>query len=198
MRTLLLLFLLIIQIGASAATQGRAEINLTPEQLFEFDQTGWITMTSDQRQKISAMAGFSPSRIKPIYHEPDGEVAELGYNMALRTSDGTVEVLQEYLMRDEQVKTKIGGNQKMIGAMSSSGESYPSYIIDAEGKYWKFISHKDFVEEIKGTRKSIGLVYVYMPTSLDSADTVASRDGLRRFKTALKKFNLPSYEITKK
>jgi hypothetical protein len=82
--------------------------------------------------------------------------------------------------------------------MTRSTKEYPSYIIDADGKYWKFLSQSEFVDEIKCARKRIGEVYIHMPTSLLDMDTVASRDGLRQVKAVLREFDLPSHEITKK
>jgi small nuclear ribonucleoprotein (snRNP)-like protein len=136
--------------------------------------------------------------VKPVYSEPDGEVGELGYNLALRTKDNEVEIYRRYLKTDEQVKVKIQDNRRMIGAMTRSTKEYPSYIIDADGKYWKFLSRGEFVDEVKRAKKRIGEVYIHMPTSLLDMDTVASRDGLRQVKAVLREFDLPSHEITEK
>ena len=198
MRTFLLFPIFLLTVAISAAASPRTPISLNPEQILEFDQTAWITLTGEQQAKVSLMAGFSPSRVRPVYYEPDGEVAELGYNMALRTGDKTIEVYREYLLTDEQVKEKLKKNKQMIGGMPRSAKDYPSYIVDGDGKFWKFMSSSEFIDEIKRTRKKAGLVYIHMPTSLVDTDTVASRDGLRRLKAILKEFDLPSYDITKK
>jgi hypothetical protein len=198
MRTFLLLPIFLLTVAISAAASPRTPISLSPEQILEFDQTAWITLTREQQAKVSLMAGFCPSRVRPVYHAPDGEVAELGYNMALRTGDKTIEVYREYLLTDEQVKERLKNDKRMMGGIPRSAPVYPSYIVDGDGKYWKFLSRSEFSDDIKRTRKRVGLVYIHMPTSLVDTDTVASRDGLRRVKAILKEFDLPSYEITKK
>lgn len=200
MRSSFILLAILATVSGSLAAPDRSRINITlsADQIFEFDQTGWITLTKEQQGEVSMRSGFSPSRVKPVYSEPDGEVGELGYNLALRTKDNEVEIYRRYLKTDEQVKVKIQDNRRTISAMPRSQKEYPSYIVDADGKYWKFLSRSDFVDEIKRSKKRIGLVYIHMPTSLVDMDTVASRDGLRRVKAVLRQFDLPSHEITKK
>jgi hypothetical protein len=200
MRSLFILLALLATVSGCLAAPDRSRITITlsAEQIFEFDQTGWITLTKAQQAEVSMRSGFSPSRVQPVYSEPDGEVGELGYNLALRTKDNEVEIYRRYLKTDEQVKVKIQDNRRMIGAMTHSTKEYPSYIIDADGKYWKFLSRGEFVDEVKRAKKRIGEVYIHMPTSLLDMDTVASRDGLRQVKAVLREFDLPSHEITEK
>jgi hypothetical protein len=198
MRLLLLSLLFAIQAGFAADEVPSVSITINDAQLFEFDETGWVTLTAEQARAVSAMKGFSPARVRPVYTEPDGATSETGINLALRTSDNTLEVYRRWLMTEEEAKAKRDSFKKLNGGTPPNGKEFPSYIVDAEGRYWKYLSPDDFLDEIKRSKKRIGQVFIHTPTSLVDTDTVASRDGLRRLKAILKTFDLPGYEVTKK
>jgi hypothetical protein len=85
---LALTLLLGITLVASATDKrtGTTRFKLMKSQIQEFDETGWITLTPDQKSELQRRTGISPTRVQPIYDQPDGAVAELGYNLALKTA----------------------------------------------------------------------------------------------------------------
>ena len=193
---ILLCWVLLPTLFAPAADAG-IPLTLSDEQLFEFDETGWVTLTPVQRETVTASKGFSPSRIRPVYEEPDGETSESGYNLALRTGDKTVEIYPEFLITDEQAVARVA-SWKEKGGKKRSSLNYHSYLVDADGRIWKFLSHDEFSEELKRERKKLGAIGIHTPTSLVDEDSITSRDTLRRVKRLLEELGLGSYEVTKK
>lgn len=191
-----LCWVLLPTLFAPAADAG-IPVTLSDEQLFEFDETGWVTLTPDQRGTVSASKGFAPSRIRPVYEEPDGATSESGYNLALRTDDKTVEIYPEYLLSDEQAVARVA-SWKEKGGKKRSALSYYSYLVDADGRIWKYLSEDELNEELKRERKKLGAIGIHTPTSLVDEDSIASRDTLRRVKRLLGELGLGSYEVTKK
>ncbi len=197
MRTFILLCWVLWPTLFSPAARAGIPLTLSDEQLFEYDETGWVTLTPDQRGTVSASKGFSPTRIRPVYDEPDGETSESGYNLALRTGDKTVDIYPEFLISDEEAVARVA-SWKEKGGKKRDHLTYFSYLIDADGRIWKYVSHEEVGEELKRKRKNLGAIGINTPTSLVDEDTVASRDTLRRIKRLLEELGTRSYEVTKK
>lgn len=191
-------FLFATFLSPSLLTAG-IPVTLSEAQLHEFDETGWVTLSEEQKTTLVASKGFSPTRIRPVYIEPDGATSESGYNLALRTGDNSVEVYPEFLISDEEVKARIAYWKEMgTGPKARNNLEYYTYLVDADGRIWKYIAREDVVSELRKKRKKLGQVFLHTPTSLIDEDSIASRDTLRALKRVLEELELGSYEVTKK
>lgn len=160
-----------------------------------------VTLTPGQRDKVIAEKGFSPSRIRPVYQEPDGATSQTGMNLALRTSDTSAEIYLEFLVSDEDAKARIA-YEKERGEKTLkpriNPRKYLSYIVDYDGRVWKFLPTDEITRELKREKKKLGQVFLHSPSSLVAADSIASRDTLRKLKRLLEQLEVGSYDITKK
>lgn len=197
MRTFILLCWILLPTLFTPAARAGIPLTLSDEQLFEYDETGWVTLTQDQRGIVSASKGFSPTRVRPVYDEPDGATSESGYNLALRTGDKTVDIYSEFLISDEEATARVA-LWKEKGGKKRNPLSYFSYLIDADGRIWKSVSQEEVGEELKRKRKNLGTIGIHTPTSLVDEDSVASRDTLRRIKRLLEELGTRGYEVTKR
>jgi hypothetical protein len=186
-------------LAVSAATKlsSVTRFKLTKPQIQEFEETGWVTLTPMQKSELQRRTGVAPTRVRPVYDQPDGEVAELGYNLALKTAVDEIEVLHEYLMSDEAAAKKHQQNLHMITARGSTTKDIPSFAIDSHGKLWKWISRKDFEEYVARNPKNIMIVYFQIPSSMPSTNTIASADSLRQATDYCKEQHVSTYVISK-
>lgn len=169
---------------------------LTVPQIQEFDETGWITLTPDQKSKLQQRTGIAPTRVRPIDEEPCGEVAELGYNMALKTAVDEIKVLHEFLMSDKDVVKKGPWNAKIVAASHGTTKDIPTFAIDSKGKLWKWVSRKEFTDYVERNPKNIQIIYLHLPGSMPSKNTVASADALRQVTDFAKRQNVPMHVIS--
>lgn len=197
MRFIILLFWICLPTPFHPAAHAGIPVTLSGEQLFEFDETGMVTLTPDQQEKVSAVKGFSPSRIRPVYDEPDGGTSATGQNLALRTGDNTAEIYLKYLVSDEEAKARVA-EWKARSGRRQNPKKYFSYLVDADGRMWKHVSREQVAAELKRERKHLGAIGVHRPTSLIDGESIAARDTLRSLRRLLKHLGLGSYEVTKK
>jgi hypothetical protein len=196
----MLTLMFVITLAASAATKpnGVTRFKLTKLQIQEFDQTGWITLTPAQKAELQRRVGIAPTRVEPVYDKPDGEVAELGYNLALKTGVDEIEVLHEFLMNDDQAAKKHQQNVKMIAAGGAGAtKDIPTFAIDSHGHLWKGVSRRAFEDYVVRNPKNITIVYFQVPSSMPSANTVASADTLRHVIGYCKRQHVSTYVIDK-
>jgi hypothetical protein len=182
MKLALLLFLLsTVGLRAEDSCRPSTTLRLSDSQLDEFDATRWVTLTKDQQHLLLQRAGLSPSRVQIEYDCPQGERAELGYNVALKTGTNQIKVLHRYLMSDQAAARKREEGRRMI---SSSGfrpvtKDMPSFAIDAEGKLWRWLSRQEFENYVSRNPRNILTIDFHVPSSMPSKNTVASADTLR-------------------
>jgi hypothetical protein len=195
---LALTLLLGITLVASATDKrtGTTRFKLMKSQIQEFDETGWITLTPDQKSELQRRTGISPTRVQPIYDQPDGAVAELGYNLALKTAGDEIKVLHEFLMSDDEATKKHQRNLQMTSGAGAT-KDVPSFAIDSHGKLWKWISRKEFEDYVARDPKNIMTVYFQVPSSMPSTNTVASADTLRQVTEYCEGQRVPTYVINK-
>ena len=179
-----LLFLLLATVALAAAEPrgSSTTLHLSPAQIDEFDATYWVTLTKEQQQLLRQHAGVAPTHLQIDYEEPSGERAELGYNLAVKTSATDIKVFHCFLMNDHDAKKKCEQNRRMVtaGGLRPSTKDVPSFAIDAEGKLWQWISREKFEAYAARGPKDIEMIYFHIPSSMSPKNTLASADTLRR------------------
>jgi hypothetical protein len=195
MKLILFLFFTFCSAAFAGEIGPYTRLHLSVAQVQEFDETGWVTLTASQKAELMKQAGVAPTRVQCIYDRPDGEVAELGYDLALKTAVDEVEVLHQYLMTDEAAAKKRRQNQEMIASVGTTSKEIPSFVIDSRGGIWKYMSKAEFQAYVAAHHKNILINYFNMPTSMPSTDTVAAQDTLRQVTNFSKEKNVPDYVI---
>jgi len=84
-------------------------LQLTPAQLDTIGSGRQLILTSEQRKQVQAKLGKEISDVRIVYDEPDGEVAELGYNLALRDRPEGILLLAQFAMNPTEVTAEAGG-----------------------------------------------------------------------------------------
>ena len=172
-------------------------LHLNVAQVQEFDETGWYTLTPAQKAELVKRAGLAPTRLQCIYDRPDGEVAELGYNLALKTAVDEVEVLHRFLVTDEAAARKHQQDQVITASVGTTSKLIPEFAIDSQGRIWRYTPRSDFQAYVAANQRRILINYFYMPTSMPSTNTVAAQDALRQLTNFSKQKNVPDYVITR-
>jgi hypothetical protein len=198
MKFALTLLLAIAFTAAAARTpSGSTRFTLTKSQIEEFDETGWVTLTASQKSELQRRTGVAPTRVRAVYEEPDGEVAELGYNLALKKTLDQIEVFHGFLMSDEEAAKKHQQNLQMIAAgRAGTTKDVPIFAIDSNGHLWKGISRKEFEDYVARDPKNIMIVYIQVPSGIPSTNTVTSADTLRQLTTYCQLQHVPTYVIS--
>jgi hypothetical protein len=164
-----------------------------------FDSTGWVTLSNDQKHIVQQHTGIAPTRLHIEYNCPNGEVAELGYNIALKIASDEIKVLHKYLLTDEAVRKKRVENQEVVNASApGTTKVIPEFAIDSNGKIWRWISRKDFETYVTHNPKDIKIIYVQLPSSMLAKNTVARDDTLRQENKCAKSEAVPTYVIDRR
>lgn len=197
-RVLFILLLSTLTVWPADPRGSSTLLRLSAAQLDEFDSTRWVTLTKDQQELLHQRAGVSPTRVQIDYDSPDGERAELAYNIALKTSNDQIKVLHSFLLSDEDAKKKRQENRRMVEASGpGTTKEIPEFAIDSEGKLWRWISRSDFESYIARDPKKIEIIYLRTPSSQPSKNTVASDDTLRQVTNYSKRKGVPTYVVSK-
>ena len=187
-----------VTLAAAEPRGGSTTLHLSPAQIDEFDTTYWVTLTKEQQRLLRQRAGIAPTRLQIDYSEPDGERAELGFNIAVKTSATEIKVLHSFLLSDRDTKKKREENRQMVtaGGLRPTTKDIPSFAIDADGKLWRWISRKEFEGYVARDPKNIQIIYFHIPTSTSPKNTVASADTLRQVTKISKREGVPAYVIS--
>jgi hypothetical protein len=184
--------------AAAEPRSGSTTLHLSPAQIDEFDTTYWVTLTKEQQQLLRQRVGIAPTRLQIAYRNPDGERAYLGFNIAVKTSATEIKVLHKFLMSDRQTKKKREENRQTVtaGGARPIAKDIPSFAIDADGKLWRSISRQEFEAYVARDPKNIEIIYLHIPSSTSSKNTVASADTLRQVIKISKRKVVPTYVIS--
>lgn len=180
-------------------SSGTTTLSLSRAQLDEYDSKGTFTPTPEQAGRLKREAGVAPSFLDIDYEAPDGERAELGYNIAIRTGRFTVSVPHCFLFTDEELKVKRTHNQWMTSwphtHKAAAKDDYQSYMIDSDGKYWMWVSPDTVRKNLSEHQGQNGSVTIRTPTATLNKDTFASEDKLRQFRRECTKRGIRPHHV---
>ena len=186
MKVFSLALIISLAFGVPAAPAGSkpkeadgVRLQLTPAQLDAVGSGRQLDLTSEQRHQVRAKLGKDISDVRVIYEQPDGEVAELGYNLAMRDRPDSILLLKHFAMEPTEVSAKQAANQQMIGPPEKPAKEYASFFIDAQGRIWQFIQPDEFAAYVRSHRGEFGYVDIQTRPPEDSS-SLAFRDK-RRF-----------------
>ena len=178
---------------------GATTLTLSQAQLDEYDSKGTFTPSPEQADRLKREAGVSPSFLDIDYHTPDGERAELGYNIAVRTGRFAVSVPHRFIFTDEELRVKRAHNQWMTGwphaHRKAAKDDYQDYMIDSDGKYWMWVSPDTVSKNLSHHLGRNGSVTIKTPTATLNKDTFASEDKLRQFRRECTELGIQPYHI---
>ena len=181
------------------SSSGATTLSLSQAQLDEYDSNGTFTPTPEQADRLRTEAGIAPSFLDIDYKTPDGERAELGYNIAIRTGRFSVSVPHRFILSDEELRVKRAHNQWMTGwpraHQRAAKDDYQYYMIDSDGKYWMWVSADAVSKNLSKHQDSNGSVKIRTPTATLNKDTFASEDKLRQFRRECTKLGIHPYHI---
>ena len=178
-------------VGPAAITEAKfkdaegVRLQLTPAQLDTVGSRSQFILTPEQRHQVQAKLGKEVSDVRIVYDEPDGEVAELGYNLALRDRPESILLLAHFAMDPAEVKAKQAANREMIGSPETPAKEYASFFIDAQGRIWQFLQPDEFTKYVRSHRDHFGYIDIHTRPPEDSS-SLAYRDTQRFMKTQLK------------
>lgn len=216
MKTFTLLLLLAVLVGCAGDPRGSAPpgdprperrrdstgtttLNLSQAQLDQYDANGTFTPTAAQTDRLKREAGVAPSFLDIDYKTPDGERAELGYNIAIRTGRFAVSVPHRFIFTDDELRVKRTHNQWMTGwphaHQEAAKDDYQSYMIDSDGKYWMWVSPDTVSKNLSKHQGRNGSVTIRTPTATLNKDTFASEDKLRQFRRECTELGIQPYHI---
>lgn len=130
-----------------------------------------LPLTQKQANVIEARTGKRVKDVKPVYRPPDGEVGELGYNLALRDRAESILLLGRFVMNPDEVAVKRQDNARMIAIHQSPDlREHASFRIGDDGRLWRFIRHDEWLEHFCPT--SLTQIQMEKPASIASRDTL--------------------------
>ncbi len=178
---------------------GATSLTLSQAQLDEYDSKGTFTPSPEQADRLKREAGVSPSFLYIDYHTPDGERAELGYNIAIRTGRFAVSVPHRFIFTDEELLVKRTHNRWMTGwpraHQKAAKDDYQEYMIDSDGKYWMWVSPETVSGNLSQHQGRYGSITIKTPTATLNKDTFASEDKLRQFRRKCTELGIQRYHI---
>jgi hypothetical protein len=189
----LLLFAVTLSLAATAAAPVLAKpkepeglrLQLTEEQLNTVGSGRQLALTPEQVRHVQAKLGKDVSDVRIVYDEPDGEVAELGYNLALRDRPDSILLLAHFAMNPAEATAKQAANRQMIGPPEKPVKEYASFFIDAQGRIWQFMQPDEFAKYVQSHRDHFGYIDVHTRPP-ENSSSLAYRDTERFMKNQLK------------
>ena len=148
-------------------------LQLTSMQLDSVGSNQPLRLTSDQKQKVLEHLGKSIAEVNIVYGTPDGEVEELGYNLALRDRPDSILILPQFAMNPDEVAKKHRDNVEMIGTPEGPQKESVDFFIDGGGRISRSMSVDEFANYVKAHRSDFGYITIhnYGNGSLASRDT---------------------------
>ncbi len=171
--------------GAKPKEADGVRLQLTPEQLDVVGSGRQLVLTPEQRRQARAKLGKDISDVRVVYDEPDGEVALLGYNLALRDHPDSVLVLSHFAMDPTEVTAKEAANREMIAPPEKPAKEHASFFIDAQGRIWQFMQTDEFAKYVRSHRDHFGYIDIRTRPP-ENSSSLAYRDTQRFMKTQLK------------
>jgi hypothetical protein len=185
-------FVLCFIAATSALNGSRSEVlpgvrlRLTAEQLDNLGSGEQIPLTQEQKQRVLAATGKEVPAASIVYSAPDGEVSELGYNLALRDRPDSILLLNEYILDESKIPAKKAGDDQMIGPPEKPAKEYAEFLINGQGRIWKLMGTSDFLEYLRAHQGKFGDVWIDTTSPKDSS-SLPFQDSLRFMKWQLKK-----------
>lgn len=167
-------------------------LRLTSDQLdnvaYRWEQ---LPLTPEQKQRVLAATGKQVLSVEITYMEPDGELAELGYNLALRDRPDSIFFYYRWALDKAKIAAKLAEDNAMIGPPAKPKREYRSsmlgsFLIDSQGRIWSLTGVSDFAGYAKTLHGISESVWIDSASPKDSS-SLAYQDTLRFMKSQLKK-----------
>jgi len=171
--------------GSKAAESDGVRLQLTSAQLDVVGSGRYLSLNDAQRERIRTKLGKVISELRITYENPDGEVAELGYNLALRDRPDSILLLKHFAMDPKEVLAKQAANQQMIGPPEKPAKESASFFIDARGRIWQFVQPDEFTAYVRSHRGGFRYVDIHTRPPEDSS-SLAYRDKRRSMQKELR------------
>ena len=173
---------------------GFTNLTITDEQVIQFENDGFITLTPRQKELIKKRTNHSLTKVTLTYLPPDGEYAETAHNVAVRLSKYKIRLLHQYLAEPMYKLPEEGHPVES----RDKGEYIPWFFVDGDGVLWQPITQSDFKAYVERYRTvpNISVQFWFTrPASIESAKYIRAQDTIRKLQREAHTLNIPSQVV---